>query len=195
MKLNLYLIHSLGSNCIDDGYQPIKNKLKDKFNVIYSNINWKNSSITEWSKQFTQHYLSTKAIKNIIVGFSYGAMTAINATTNLSPNELILCSLSPFFSEYLNKLPKTWIRSESKKRLYGFKNCSIEKIAKSIIDKKINIHLMVGEKELKIWPSMKSATFEFNKILKPKDFIIVSKARHRLEENYQNELIKLLQHL
>ena len=127
MKLNLYLIPSLGSNCIDDGYQPIKNKLKDKFNVIYSNINWKNSSITEWSKQFTQHYLSTKAIKNIIVGFSYGAMTAINATTNLSPNELILCSLSPFFSEYLNKLPKTWIRSESKKDFTVLKTAQSKK--------------------------------------------------------------------
>lgn len=195
MKPNLYLIPGFSDNCIGEGYGIIKNKLKNKYNIIYSNINWKNTSIDDWSTEFSNKYLKTKTTKNIVVGFSYGSMVAIDTAQNLKPDVLILCSLSPFFSEYLDRLPKTWIKSESKKRLDGFKKTSITKLSKNIKNNNININLLVGEKELRLWPNMKSAFDEYKKLLNPKSVTVVPKARHRLESNYQNELINLLKTL
>lgn len=195
MKTNLYLIPGFGDNCIGEGYSAVKKELKNKYNVIYSNVNWKNSTIFDWSEKFCQKYLKSKANKNIMVGFSYGSMLALNTAINLKPDKLILCSLSPFFSEFLEILPKNWIKTESKKRLNAFKNISLKKISSQIDLQKSGIYLLAGEKELTMWPSMGKALSEYKNFLNPKQVIIVPEAKHRLDNNYQQELIKLLQNL
>lgn len=195
MKTNLYLIPGFGDTCIGENYSTVKKELKNKYNVIYSNVNWKNSTIIDWSEKFSQQYLKSKADKNIVAAFSYGSMLALNTAINLKPDKLILCSLSPFFSEFLQFLPKNWIKTESKKRLKAFKDISFKEISSQIDFQKTEIYLLFGEKELTMWPSMEKALSEYKNFLNPKQVIIVSKAKHRLDNNYQQELIKLLQNL
>lgn len=194
-KPTLFLIPGFQEDYIVSGYEPIKKQLSNKFKIICCDINWKNSSINDWSEQFTKQYLKNKTDKNIVVGFSFGSMIALNTAPKLLPNELVLCSLSPYFSEYLDKLPEKWIKLTSKKVIINFKDISIKKIAKSIIDKKININLLIGGKEMTNWPILEYSFSENIKLLKPKNTIIIPKAIHRIKTNYQDALIKLLNEL
>ena len=194
-KSTLFLIPGFKQTCVSCGYQPIIKDLKNKFNIVKCDINWKYTNINDWSKEFFKIYSKNKSDKNIILGFSFGAMIALNSVIEITPNNLILCSLSPYFSEYLNLLPESWKKETGKNRINNFNQISIKKLSKIINDKKINIHLFIGEKELKNWPSMKTAFEENIKLLNPKNKSIISKAKHSIETNYSNELINLLKTL
>lgn len=194
MKPNLFLIPGFRQDCLTCGYQPIIKALTEKFNFISCDISWHRTDLNDWSTEFSKVYLKNKSDKNIILGFSFGAMIATNISF-LKPNHLILCSMSPYFSEYLKRLPQKWIKSESYQRLKIFKKTSIKKNSDLIKINKTKTSLFVGGQELKHWPSIKIAFEENIKLLNPKDKFIIPNAKHKIETDYLHKLIDFLKTL
>src|SRR3989344_6849957 len=67
---------------------------------------------TKWGRplsiihsEFLSFFDQNKGEKNILFGFSYGAMIAFKSSLSLDVEQIILCSLSPYFKEDMNKIP------------------------------------------------------------------------------------------
>ena len=108
-------------------------------------IDWKKQSMSSFVNQF----LKIKPAKgSYVFGFSYGAMIAVISARKIKPGMLILCSLSPYFSEDIGRTKavygKRLDKYHSKKLLDGFKKYRFNRIAKSIECKTL---LLAGDKE------------------------------------------------
>ena len=111
-----------------EGYFPILVK-----------IPWRNSTILENTNYFLKEYKRINAEKKYILGFSFGAMIALIASTKVQSSGLILCSLSPFFKE---DMPISKTAKNKNKDLYRFASASLAKKVKSK-----QILMMYGSKE------------------------------------------------
>lgn len=104
-------------------------------------IPWKNVPISQGTDYFLRQIKKKsqkKAGKTYILGFSYGAMIAFMASTQIPVSGLILCSLSPYFREDLLKANRDEPRED-------FVNISCHTISKKIKAKKVM--MLYGENE------------------------------------------------
>src|SRR5258705_10826410 len=115
------------------GYEPI---------VVA--IPWKKATISENTEYFLKTYNKIKTKKKYILGFSFGAMIALIASTKVEVDGLMLCSLSPYFREDVAKetLPLSPIQAD---RRQDFLNLHAETLAKQIRAEKVLF--LYGSKE------------------------------------------------
>src|SRR3954467_10603046 len=109
-------------------------------------ICWDRTTISEnvrdFLKEATRHPVNTQ----YVFGFSFGALIALLASTNLTFKHQILCSLSPCFREDLAVMKPSWKRLIGKRRANDLMEiCSMEKLAHV----KTPTTIMVGEREPK----------------------------------------------
>ncbi|MBI2443003.1 MAG: hypothetical protein HYV40_03810 [Candidatus Levybacteria bacterium] len=135
-------------------------------------IPWARASIFDGTEHFLKEYKKVNAKRKYILGFSFGAMIAFLASTRVSTKGLILCSLSPYFSEdagsniLMRRLPS------NKKRYYReFAHLLSATLAKKI--KTEQILMLYGAKEEK--SLIKRVTETFEQISSKDKFLIAIK--------------------
>ena len=97
------------------------------FRVNYVEIEWRRKNPTDWVNQFINSYRPSDY--DILFGFSWGAWSAFVASTRIKTDKLILCSLSPFFSEDIPHLKRWWVKGAGKARIRDFKRYHFNSLA------------------------------------------------------------------
>lgn len=88
-----------------NAYKKIETAFKQAgYTVHVFHPNWF-CNLTNITHDFISLYEGKKSSHNVIFGFSYGAMIAFRASLTCNADKLLLCSLSPYFSEDLKKIP------------------------------------------------------------------------------------------
>lgn len=110
-------------------YLKLQSSLEEKwYNVKILNITWRFRTISHWVSQVDAQ-IHNKG--SIILWFSFGAMVALKLSEKYKFSKVILCSLSPYFSEDVKKFSlirkiKLWLF-----RWYDFYKNYSEKIIKN----------------------------------------------------------------
>lgn len=150
---------------------------KEGYTPIPVTIPWKQTTISENAEYFLKEYRKIRTRQKYILGFSFGAMIALLASTKVNPNGLILCSLSPYFKEDLAKIPTAWAASIAGQRYQDFLNLKGKDLAKNTKAKRV--HLLYGTEEEKILIARVKKTFA--QIPRKRKYLIsVDQAEHDL---------------
>ncbi|MBI4080314.1 MAG: hypothetical protein HY430_00920 [Candidatus Levybacteria bacterium] len=144
----VYIIPGFKQRTSGKAYKEIAAILKSEgYHPILITIPWKKTSISENTAYFLKEYKKVLAKKEYILGFSFGAMIAFLAATKVNTTGLILCSLSPYFQEDLEKMKKNPAAQITRRRYKDFSKLHCSSLAKRV--KAGQIHMLYGAKEAK----------------------------------------------
>lgn len=187
-KSIVFIIPGFGHSPQNKAYLEISKQLRKQGHIPVSiKIPWVKSTISQNTSYFIDKYerklsLKSKNLKRrkvYILGFSFGALIAMIASTKLSVNGLILCSLSPFFKE---DLPKTKPPQKSileRTRYQDFSKFHYRKIAKTTKAKKVL--MLYGSKESK--PLIKRVTKTYANISARNKYLLpIQKTEHNISD-------------
>lgn len=105
VKKTIFIIPGYRHKPTGKAYKEIATFLKTEgYTPILVHINWKQTTISQNTEYFLKQYKKIQRKKKYILGFSFGAMIAFLASTKVEVSGLILCSLSPYFTEDLQKV-------------------------------------------------------------------------------------------
>ena len=122
---------------------------------------------------------------NYVLGFSIGAYILINLVKKKKFKDYIFCTISPFFKENLNKIPKDTQEYFGSKMMKSFSKYSIPTGNKS------NAWFLVGDKDWNL--ALKTAKIAHKQWIGKKELIIVKGAGHQLNhKNYVKEVSKII---
>jgi pimeloyl-ACP methyl ester carboxylesterase len=140
---------------IDDrDYTSTISAIEDKgYKVKFVDIQWKRTTINDWTAELDVIYAKYDPKDTILAGFSFGAVTAFMSAVKRSPSELWLFSLSPYFIEDLNNrdMKPSWLKQIGHRRVTAFARLSFVNLVKKIHSK---IILIYGDQELPKWPDI-----------------------------------------
>ena len=152
------------------------------YKVKFIPINWFKTDITDWVSELDKVYLKLKPENIILAGFSFGSMTAFISATKTNPYELWLFSFSPYFSDDIPKLKKTWLAYIGHRRIALFNNLDFTELAKSI---KCKTLIFYGEVEARKYPLIGNRSKIASKHIKHSVLIVVPNSGHDVtNENY-----------
>jgi len=101
---NIYLIPGYKHTLETPGYRKLILSLEKLwYNVEFIPISWKYHVMSEYIQEANNKIRTSP--NDVILGFSFGAMIALNLAERHSFRQVVLCSLSPYFSEDIPKLP------------------------------------------------------------------------------------------
>lgn len=148
MKVTLFIIPGFKEKISDKQYIALRKSLSNKtYKVILVPIVWNHRFMTDWIDQFLSFYKKNCGEKNIVLGFSYGAMIALLTAKTLRPTRLFLCSLSPYFSEDLRYIPEQWKFFIGKRRTEDFRRYSMKEAVRGLhVETKVFIGSVEQEK-------------------------------------------------
>lgn len=130
---------------------------------------------------------------NVVVGNSFGAVAALVTAPTLTPDELYLCSLSPFFKEDRGKMPDDYaIKRFGVRRANDLWNTSFDYIASKIDSHKTKTTVVYGEREKDRYPVLVERNRTATKIIEDARLYELPGAPHSIaDETYTRELLKL----
>lgn len=102
------------------------------YKVQFVPIKWQRTTITHWVAELEAVYSKLDPANTILAGFSYGSMTAFMVATKRNPSQLWLFSFSPYFSDDIPKLKKSWLNNIGHRRVGAFKSLDFDALAKQI---------------------------------------------------------------
>lgn len=143
----LFIIPGFKEKISDKQYVALRKMFVVKgFDVKMVPIVWDRRVMTDWVAQFLDFFQKNKGKKNMIFGFSFGAMIALITAKDTRPDRLFLCSLSPYFAEDLLKIPNWWKKFMGHRRVTDFAKYSMKSAAKGVSSKTT---VFIGEAEQK----------------------------------------------
>jgi len=186
MKKVLYIIPGFNDKSTLKPYKEIEKYFQDfGFEVFPIEITWKNKTMTNYVEEFFSQF--NKYGKNnevYLLGFSYGAMISLIASSKTKIKMQFLCSLSPYFKEDLPNIPNWWKKYLGLKRMKDFEKLSFNNIAKNISAETI---LFAGTNEgVEVERRVKDA----NKKIKNSQLFLIEKAKHDISQDIYLEKIK-----
>lgn len=192
MRKVAFIIPGFGYSPKREEYQSIGTLFQQKgIEPIYVEVDWKYSIISDNVADFVKLLKETKADYKYILGFSFGAVIAYLSATQEKVHTLILCSLSPYFSEDLTNIKDSWKKHTGKKRIEDF-----EKISNSKLAAKINSesYLLFGTKE---GPEIETrAKNTYDSLKNKKHLISIDGVKHKLEdERYLKQVKQIISQL
>lgn len=188
MTKTIFIIAGFKHSASEEQYDWMKKYVKTKgFRVKVPEIEWNNRVLTEYVAQFTSYYKKHKTDTNYVLGFSYGAMIALVSASDLDPDKLYLCSLSPYFAEDLGSLKKSWKTYIGQRRLDDFSNYSAISIAKNI---EIPTVIFYGQREGEKYPQLKIRCEETHSNIKSSKLVKAKDAPHRIDHPSYVKAIK-----
>lgn len=188
MKKRLTIIPGGWHKPTDKCYQWMIRYFKDQgFEVRVITIEWKRHTMSDLVEQFQQQFQKEKAVKEYLLGFSFGAMIASIAAAELKPDRLFLCSLSPYFSADVKSIQKADARFLGYRRLEDFKKYNARPIAKAIKSPTV---VFCGEREGKRYPALLKRCKETAAQLTHAKLVMVPDAPHEIDFPTYVELIK-----
>jgi pimeloyl-ACP methyl ester carboxylesterase len=150
--------------------------------VKFVPIRWARTTINDWVKELNAEYSKHDPAETILAGFSYGSMTAFMAAVNKNPSELWLFSFSPYFSDDMPGIKKSWLSNIGRHRADSFRKLDFSTLAKSITCKTL---LMVGEIEAAKYPLLNKRTKQAHQKIANSNLIVVKGAGHDVaDKNY-----------
>jgi predicted alpha/beta hydrolase family esterase len=98
--MKAYLVPGSGEDLKSRDYQAVLDMYKQSgYEPHFINIDWKYKTIDDWVVE-VENRISKEDIKNsILSGFSFGSMVALAVAAKTSPKQLLLFSLSPYFTK------------------------------------------------------------------------------------------------
>ena len=164
-------------------YKSVLSAIEDKgYKVQFVSINWSRTTIDDWTKELDKVYSNYDATDIILAGFSFGAMTAFMTATSKNPSELWLFSFSPYFSDDMPDMKKSWLSYIGLRRADLFRKLNFNTLAKSI---RCKTTILVGKVEAKKYTLIdKRSKLAHQKITHSK-LVIVEGAGHDISNrNY-----------
>jgi pimeloyl-ACP methyl ester carboxylesterase len=122
------------------------------YQVKFISIQWKRTTITNWVGELEAIYNEYDAKDVVLAGFSYGSMTAFMAAAKRNPVKLWLFSFSPYFSDDIPELEKSWLRNIGHRRAEAFQQLHFKKLAAQIA---CPVLIVLGEVEATKYPLLK----------------------------------------
>ncbi len=122
MKKTIFIIPGFRHTPSQKAYKTLASLLKKEgYFPIPVIIPWQHRTISENTEYFLKEYKKIRRSEKHILGFSYGAMIALIASTKVDVSGLILCSLSPFFKEdvYQKKSKQTYQYADFSRLHFG----------------------------------------------------------------------------
>lgn len=166
-------------------YQTIVRSFsKQGIKPISVTISWKRITVKQYAEQVLNEYKFEKGTEVYIYGFSYGAIVALICSLVLKPKVVILSSLSPYFKEDLNRIPKWWKTEAGKNNLRNFEKMKFSDFPKSIAKKVI---IIAGDKE---GPEVMYRALVAHEHFKNNQLVIVSKGKHDVGQPEYAEVLK-----
>ncbi len=105
-KTKLYIIPGWGEKITGKNYQNLINSVKDKYTVIpVEYISAENQSLSENIKQARSQIIKPSS-KDIILGFSVGALIAYQLASKIKFKLAVICSISSVLEKDLLLYPK-----------------------------------------------------------------------------------------
>lgn len=188
MNKTFFILPGFKMQTKDKAYVWLINYLKSKkFKVIGVPVKWARNTLTQNAEDFKNFFNKNKGEVNYVLGFSYGAVINLLTASELKPNKIFLCSLSPDFKED-NKEMKDWIKNYlGKNRIKDIQTRSGRKLAKELSIPSI---VFYGEKEGKQYPNLKNRCEETVKLARNSRLVIVKNAPHKINYPSYIEAIK-----
>jgi alpha-beta hydrolase superfamily lysophospholipase len=144
---------------------------------IYIEVIWDRTAISESLKSFLKIYEATQADEKYILGFSFGAVIAFLASSQVKFKAQILCSLSPYFKEDLPKIKKWWARFLGKRRYADFYSLEVNKLVTTVTTPTF---LMYGTEESTLVAERACETFQ--NLQTSKELISIQGVKHDLSD-------------
>ncbi|MDB5259852.1 MAG: hypothetical protein JWN37_83 [Candidatus Nomurabacteria bacterium] len=194
MKKVVYIIPGGGeSHKRQKGYNKIAKMFEEKgITPIHVEIEWedrkKSQNFSNYFDQFLKVFKKEKGTQIYILGFSFGAMIAYLTASKTKPKAFILCSLSPYFEEDMEKTIKvSWVKRWRKAFVDSYS------FAKFVSKVKSETYLLVGDKEDK---SVLIRSKEAKKKIKYSRLTIIKGVKHNIgQKEYQEAIKKLINKL
>lgn len=124
----LYIIPGFGESIKDDGYKRISMFAnKNGYKVIPIEVVWKNRTASRWLTQIREVVDLNGHDNATVLGFSFGAYLTILLSQEYKFKKIIVCSLSPYFSDDIKNLPMLAHKILGKRRIENFKQIHFPK--------------------------------------------------------------------
>jgi hypothetical protein len=139
----------------DPIYQPLRTGLEAKgYTVVASDISWKDTLLTSYTKQFLDVFDEHKGAANVLIGNSFGAVVALITATLRKVDGLYLCSLSPRFEEDREAFPESEVIEDIGRPLMeDFRRYSVRTLA-GRISTSTEVQIVYGEEENETSPPL-----------------------------------------
>ncbi|HYK07971.1 MAG TPA: hypothetical protein VEW42_00555 [Candidatus Eisenbacteria bacterium] len=141
-----------------EGYFPVPITIHWKETTISENTEYFLKAVKKKLLQKSHRLAQDKKEKIYFLGFSYGAMIALLASTKIKVNGLVLCSLSPFFKEDLPKKISKNTTALQERRYKIFSTLSARLLAKKV--KAAQVCMLYGSDESKPLIARVTKTFQ-----------------------------------
>lgn len=172
-------------------YKSALSAIQNKgYKVEFVPINWLRTTIDDWTKQLNEVYAKYNAADTILAGFSYGSLTAFMVAVNNNPSELWLFSFSPYFSDDMPDMKKSWLSYIGHRRADTFRKLDFNILAKKIQCKTL---IIVGEIEAKKYPLLDKRSKHARKKIANSRLVVAKGAGHDVSnKNYIAAIISAL---
>lgn len=184
--MTLFIVPGFKQKTTEPAWLKVKQLAEEFFQkVILFQPQWNHHTLTDWVTDFDQFRQQHQG-PQIVLGFSYGAMITFLSSINLPTDTVILCSLSPYFSEDISSLKPWWNRAVGKKRIATFQETVFTKLAAK---NRSRYCLLVGEKEV---PQCFTRYHDALQQLPDSSGMVVPRAGHDIgHQEYLSALAKL----
>lgn len=185
----------LHNTAADSEFNYLRQGLANKrYNVVPVNIDWYRKNASEYISEFKKFYSRRATGHNIVVGNSFGAVIALLSAPVLQPDEIYLCSLSPYFKEdQIKREDPTGIRYFGKKRLNDLRTYSADEAAKLLNKTAIKTYVIYGEKEHVTSPVLVNRCEDTAAKIKNSKLIEIAGAPHDMSDSiYSAALIDMV---
>jgi pimeloyl-ACP methyl ester carboxylesterase len=176
-------------------YSRLRKGLKRKdYNIVPVDISWYHKTPSKYVKEFIYFYEQHKTNRNIIIGNSFGAVIAFLSAPTLKPDELYLCSLSPFFKEDRHKRPDNYaIRYFGKRRMEDLWSYSADAVASDISQTTTKTFVLYGQKEHVTSPLLVARCKDTASKIKRASLTEIANAPHDMSNSvYSDALIAIV---
>ncbi len=163
--------------------------------VVPVDISWRRKTHTKFVERFLDEYSKHKSDKNIVIGNSFGALVALLSAGQFKPDELHLCSLSPFIKESLedNKVRDYVIKRFGIRRAEDLKQYSIGGLANQVNALGMKVNFLYGEQEKKDLPFLVEFAKKYSKLFNNSRVSEIKGAPHSMRDPaYQKGLMEIL---
>src|ERR1700741_1980805 len=146
--------------------------------VEFVPVTWKRRTILNWATELRAVYRKHDPEQTILAGFSFGATITLVIASEVPPAELWLFSLSPYFKETIDMVPKAWLQNIGHRRTATFSELSLEQLCKTVA---CLVKLFIGKQEIEKWPDMKTTFDTANKYFKNCESVVVPDVGHEVD--------------
>ncbi|PJE74314.1 MAG: hypothetical protein COV01_02345 [Candidatus Taylorbacteria bacterium CG10_big_fil_rev_8_21_14_0_10_41_48] len=173
----IYIIPGYGETTRRKPYMKLAQIASDLgYEVTKINPDWAGGLMTDWVKSFVEKTHGSKYENSLVIGFSFGAVIAILGAQQTRFRKIILCSLSPYFSEDIKDLPPEVWDTFGNKHKVDFKKHPFP------IESVVPASFLIGEKD---WPmAIDKIKKRYSGYKGARKFFLVPKADHSLPDNY-----------